>query len=1056
MAVVAAASSVRQAIRSLKSMNCRGQGRDSLREAGRWAIRRVLEGHMRKLRTRYLGDIEEQGLEGLINVLQTVFPGLSIRRCCARKTRKITRRKAMRWTAKMSDRRGATASRRHILCAAALLCLSALWAHPGHVSAGSGAVGPVTEAPPTYDAPLYPDGTYDPAVPAPSQYLGAPVARSPVRYDDLIGYLKQLSGASPLVDMVEYGRTHEGRTLYYLIVSSRDNMARLDEIKGSLRRLAHTNEIRGDRELEALIARTPAVAWMAYSIHGDELSSTDAAVQLAYQLAAGTDSLTESLRHRLVVIIDPLQNPDGRERFLAMMEQVEGVRPNWDTQSFEHTGFWSGGRGNHYLFDLNRDWYIQIHPETKGKVEAIVEWNPQLFVDSHEMGAFDTYLFSPPREPFNPNMTPRMKKWWKAFAEDQARAFDRYGWSYYTREWNEEWFPGYGSSWSLYLGALGILYEQAGVEGSLIKRHDGSFLTYGETVHHQFISSMANLQTAAKNKDELLRDYYLEKSRSSKGRLGSQEKAFVLVPGDKPGRVDQLVASLLRQGIEVRTAQGAVKTRGLADYWGESYGSKTLAPGSYVVPLAQPMGLLAKTLLEFDPRMTTSSLEEERYELEKNKRSRIYDVTAWSLPIAAGIECYSSSSDVRGDLEHATAPEQKPGRVRGDGAYGYLIDGRRDKALSAATALMEAGCSVRHATKPFRAAGVDFVRGSFLLRGVENPEDLHSILERVCEETGVDAIGAASALSQEGPDLGARRFQLLKAPRVCLLGGSPISSSSYGAIWFMLDHVLGTRSSRLDIGRLHRAELDKYNVIIMPDSWGRAYGEVLGRGGVRKLKRWIEDGGTLIAMGSAATALADTSLGLGTVRLRRQAINKLDEYEDALKMEPVEPAPIDSLEIWEWSPREKEADEGGEKGEKAAKKSSQELKAEDEMLRLFRPQGAMLRVDLDQEHWLASGSGDKVPAVLFSRSAFMSKPPVETVGRLAEKAEMRVSGLLWPEARTRWAKTAYLTRESVGEGQIILFLNDPYFRAQYLGTGRLLMNAIVLGPGMGTHTSQPW
>ncbi len=941
----------------------------------------------------------------------------------------------------------------------ALLCLAwcaaAPW--PG-ADPASAQVGP-TE-PTSYSEPFYPGGTYDSGVPEPSAYLGGPPPDRPVRHEELISYIEALAEASPLVDAVSYGRTHEGRALYYVVVSARENMNRLDEIKASLGRLADPRDLRSDEDVESLIANTPAAAWMAYSIHGDELSSTDAAMHLTYQLAAGTDSLTASLRRNLVIIIDPLQNPDGRERFLSMMQQVKSVTTSWDTQSLEHTGFWSAGRGNHYLFDLNRDWFIQVHPETKGKVKAILEWNPQLFVDSHEMGALDTYLFSPPREPFNPNMTDRMKKWWTIFAKDQANAFDRYGWSYYTKEWNEEWFPGYGSSWSLYLGALGILYEQAGVEGSLIKRHDGTYLTYRESVHHQFVSSMANLETAARNKDELLRDYYNEKRRSLRGPQGSRDESFFFVTGAKPDRVETLVEALMRQGIEVMVAEEQVKASGLSDYWGEKHDSGRLEAGTYTVSLKQPMGLLAKTLLEFDPRMTDSSLREERYELEKNKRTRVYDVTAWSLPIAMGIECYSATSPVRGKLAPVRAIKGKKGSVRNTGAvYGFIINGAGDRALAAAAALMEAGYKIRHATKPFRNAGVDFPRGSLLLRAAENPEGLPSALQRICEEKGVDAIGVNSALSEKGPDLGAGRFQLLEAPRVCLLAGSPVSSSSYGALWFLLDHLLNMRSSRMDIGRLHRANLDKYNVIVIPETWGGGIKDALGGAGKRKLKRWIEEGGTLIAMGSSATALADTSVGLSKVRLRRQVLGELADYEPALELQPSTPVSIDSLQIWE-GPRESEDEGEAKSGDsvdaKGSKSSLKALKVEDERLRLFRPRGAILRVNLDEEHWLASGVGAKVPALAFSSFALMCKQPVEAVGRFADESSMRISGLLWPEGRERWARTAYLTRESLGKGQIVLFLNEPYFRAQYLGTGRLLMNAIVLGPGLGTSRPQPW
>jgi hypothetical protein len=949
----------------------------------------------------------------------------------------------------------ATRTRNVNKCVGVLFFAAFLSAVPVSLLAATSAE-PEAEGPNRYEAPFFPNGTYDPGIISPADYLGHPVAETPVRYAQLIEYLVKLAEATPRVRIVEYGGTHEGRTLYYLVVSSDQNMGRIDEIKADIHRLANPRGL-SRTEARRIIENTPAVAWMAYSIHGDELSSTDAAMQLAYQLAAGNDDLTKLIRKELVVIIDPLQNPDGRERFLAMMQQIQGTTPNWDSQSLHHTGYWSWGRGNHYLFDLNRDWMLQVHPETKSKVQAIVEWNPQVFVDCHEMGALDTYMFSPPREPFNPNMNDRMKRWWRVFADDQALAFDRYGWSYYTREWNEEWFPGYGSSWSLYLGALGILYEQAGVEGSLIKRHDGTYLTYRESSHHQFVSSMANIESTARNRAAILEDFYREKVNSLNGRLGTKDKAVVFSPGDHPERAEQLAASLLRQGVEVMVTEERIRAGGLRDYWGYAHPSGRLEPGTYVVPFDQPMGLMAKTLLEFDPRMNTKSLQKERYELEKNRRSTLYDVTAWSLPITMGIQAYAAASPVRGDMVPAEITEPRPGTLHNPGAsYGYLIDGRSDRAVAAAAALMEAGYKVRHSREPSTTAGVEFARGSFLLRAGENPPGIEEAVEKVCAKTGVDAYGVNSALAEKGADLGGRLYRLLETPRVCLLAGSPLSSTSYGAVWHMLDHALGIRSSRMDINRLPRASLDKYNVIIMPTSWGGAYAEVLGKTGIRKLKRWIEEGGTLIAMGSAATALADTSMGISKVRLRRQVLGGLEAYKTALRWEPKGPGPVDSLLVWEAKPAKSKKKEDDSEAKKAPKRSKSRLIAEDERMRLFRPRGAMMRVDLDEEHWLASGAGDRVTATVFASHALMSKHPVESVGRFAGRKDIRVSGLMWPEARARWARTAYLTRESRGKGQIVLFLNEPYFRAQCLGTGRLLMNAIVLGPGLGTSLPQPW
>jgi len=357
------------------------------------------------------------------------------------------------------------------------------------------------------DTEFFPGGTYDEAVPAPAEVLGFEIGERPVRYHEMVQYLEAVAASSPRVQLYEYGATYEDRILYYTVVSSEANLENLDSIRSGINRLADPRTIRNSAGANPLIMNTPLISWLMYSIHGDELSSTDAALQVLYQLAAGTDSITDSLLENIVICMDPLQNPDGRERYLAQMQQWGSREPNSDGQSIQHTGEWPWGRGNHFLFDLNRDWFLMVNRESRARVQTVAEWNPQLVVDAHEMGGYDTYLFPPGREPINRNINARIRqKWIARFARDHAAAFDRHGWSYYTKEWMDDWYPGYGDSWARYFDAAGILYEQAGVDGTKLQRPDGTVLTYRESVQHHFVSSLTTLNTAMENRQELLQE----------------------------------------------------------------------------------------------------------------------------------------------------------------------------------------------------------------------------------------------------------------------------------------------------------------------------------------------------------------------------------------------------------------------------------------------------------------------------------------------------------------------------------------------------------------------
>ena len=911
--------------------------------------------------------------------------------------------------------------------------------------------------------PFFPGEAYLESVPSPEAFLGYPIGSKAVGHDGALRYLNHLAETSPRVQFIEFGRSHEGRMLFCVIISSESNISRLDEIKASVGRLADPRKLTGKKEAESIIKDTPAVCWLGYSIHGDELSSTDCALQVAYQLAAGTDTLTERLLRELVVLVDPIQNPDGRERYLAQMRQVAGAVPNPDHQSLQHRGFWPGGRSNHYLFDLNRDWFALVQPETRAMVQEVLEWHPQLFVDSHEMGPLNTYLFSPPREPFNPNVTDRQKRWWTLFARDQADGFDQYGWSYYTREWCEEWYPGYANGWAMHIGAIGILYEQAGVDGSLVRQRDGSLLTYRESIHHHFVSSIANLTTAAVRRTDLLRQYYEEKVRAVEERPSRHPRAFLFVPGLKSMRTADLIERLIRQQIEVHVAASGFTARDLHDCWGHSFSEKRVPAGTYIVPLDQPMRHLILAILEFDPRMTEAFLTNERRNLEKKEETSIYDVTAWSLPMAYDLDAYWTNRPVAAEMKAVTEPEVPLGRMEEPNIrYGWVIHSKEDGVVPALIMLFQEGYTVRAAEEPFAIEGIAFPKGSILLRRRENPDRLPDFLGKVADETGVTVYGVNTALSEEGPDLGGHRFHLLEVPRIGVLTGMPISTTSYGAVWHLLDREYEFRFSSLDIGSVARMDVDKYNVLVLPDVWGggEAYSEIMGDRGIKKLKTWIEGGGTLVAIGSAAAFAADTSVGLSGVRLRRQVLDEIEGYTEAVARErAAEATVVDSVALWEVGKEKKKTGPkatGEDSKSSAESRSAKELASEDAHRRVFMPRGCILRADLDGKHWLTAGMDEKVPVILYTSYALLSKRPIETAARLAEPDSLRLSGLLWPEARARWASTAYLTREQLGKGQIILFAGDPVFRGYFRGSQRLLTNALLLGPGFGTSRPTPW
>ena len=909
----------------------------------------------------------------------------------------------------------------------------------------------------------FPEHDLDPDIPAPGGVIGHEIGAAAVRYDAMVRYLHALDDASDLVTLRSYARTHEGRQLYYLTITSAENHARLDAIRADNARLADPRTIENSAEVDAIVTDAPGVAWMAYAIHGDELSSTDAAIQVAYQLVAGTDAATRGLRSELVIHIDPLQNADGRERYLSQLQTLQGKVPNPDYQAMQHAGLWSAGRGNHYLFDLNRDWLGLVHPETRGRAAVIRSWNPHLVVDSHEMGSLDTYLFDPPREPFNVHLSSQNMTWRRVFSADQAAAFDRHGWSYYTREWYEEWYPGYTNAWANLHGAVGILYEQAGVNGAAITQPSGEILTYHQAVAHHVVSSLANLETLRANRAAILRDFAADR-RWAVSAVGPFNETFLLPPGPDPSRRARFIDLLERHGIEFSVAAGSIDASDVLDTWGTHTDTVTFPAGTLVVSSAQPLRRLMHAILGFDPHMTEAFLKQERTDLERRRGSRIYDITGWSVPLAYGLDAAWAGHIVEAA---AVADEIQPEPGPGPGpdpenAYGFVIDGRSADVHRALVVLLDRGCKPRVASKPFSAGGVDYRPGAVLLRGHENPDSLDDVVAQIDETLDVEIRPVFSALAGAGPDLGGQRFDLLHPPRVAIASQWPISTTSFGSIWYLLDVRLGLRASPVNVQSLRTIDLRAYNVLVLPGAWNAdLLAGVLDDAVVSRIRTWVEGGGTLIAVGSAAAFASDERHDLSQVRLRRNVLGELDVYDEALAHErAAREVAVDPAQVWGPGGADQDDNEMQENDDQQPKRPQADdddaIQRADAWDRIFSPQGVIAAARLDPEHWLCFGLDDRLPVLMQGRSAYMSRHPVATPVRFDDADVLRLGGLLWPEARRRWSGTAYATVERRGNGQIILFATDPFFRGYFEGSARLLSNAILLGPGMGTSQPVPW
>ena len=672
------------------------------------------------------------------------------------------------------------------------------------------------------------------APPSPAEVLGYQLGERFTPYAGVQRYSRALAEASPLVDYRAYGTTPEGRELFQLVIAAPQNLQRLDAVLAANAELTRP-ETSAERARQ--IAETnPAVVYFSYGVHGNESSSSEAALYTAWDLARNAPEV-QGVLDQLVVIIDPVTNPDGRDRYVGWFNSVVGAQPNVNPQAREHREPWPGGRFNHYLFDLNRDWSWATQPETQARLATWWRWNPQVHVDFHEMFYNSTYFFFPAAAPINPIYPDHILQWGRRFGQGNARAFDQFGWAYYTGEAFDLFYPGYGDSWPSLTGAVGMTYEQAGhsAAGIAIQQESGDTLTLHDRAQHHRTSGQATLRTAAAGKAQLLTDY-----AAAARTAGQGEADFLLVPGSDPTRIDALVAHLRRQGIEVERASGGFSARATA-YPGFDARSQFPA-GTVRVRARQPLGRLAITLLQPETEL---------------KAEYSYDVSAWSLPYAYGVAAYRAPAGAAGGgWTPVQAAAGRPAGLQAPSAgVGYLVS-PGDAASAPMVRFLQAGGRARLLGRASTFGGQRWPAGTWFIPAAGND----SVQARVTR-AGLGGLvrPVASGMAESGIDLGSENVARVELPRVAVLAGEGVSATSFGAHWFFLEQQLGMPFDAVLTTDLGGLELSEYDVIVLPDASPRAL-----RGAEDALKEWIRAGGRMVAVGGGAAAVA----GLAEIKTR--------------------------------------------------------------------------------------------------------------------------------------------------------------------------------------------
>ncbi len=836
----------------------------------------------------------------------------------------------------------------------------------------------------------------DESIPSPSSFLGYELGTQFTVYSDVVAFLHAVSEASDRISIHEYGRTYENRALHYLVITSPGNHAQVDALRENNLRLA--DPALSDAEAEQLIAEQPVVSWLSYNVHGNEPSSAEAAMQVIYHLAAAQDDATTDLLDRSVVIIDPTINPDGRDRYVNWYRSVQSHVLNQNAGDLEHAEPWPGGRTNHYWFDLNRDWVWLVHPESRGRLAAYQEWLPQIHVDYHEQGYNSNYFTMPGQTPRNLNLPDEYDDWAEVFGQANARAFDEAQLNYFTRESFDFFYPGYGSSYPSILGAIGMLTEQGG--GSRAARavatNDGYVLSLRQRVFDHYTTSMAALRASVENRAELLtyfRRFFTQAANKSR------TSAYLIKDDGGNGYVYDTIRLLLDHGVEVNRATDDFTVRQANDYWDGTASARNFDAGTFIVRTNQARHVLINTLMQREMAIEDSVM---------------YDMATWSIPLAYNLDAAWTESDVRVSSERlAEAPKYDFGVEHPDAGYAFVIDWNQRHAPRALAMLWNSDYRVRSVRKTFTVDGRTFSRGTLIVlqgRNREKAETVEDDMARIAEDARVRIVGFDSGRVDDGIDLASSHSRPVAEPRVALVVDRPMSSYTSGQLWFLFDRWTGFGIDRVRAGNLMSSDLNEYDVLLFP---GGNLAGVFDSTETERLKKWVTEGGVLVATESTAAFFTSDRSKLTSVKMAGG-----DATED-------------------------------ENGEATPERFYTTYEARSDSSGLRRVPGSAMRGIVDTSHPLAFGVGEHLYSLKFNADALEPSESLQTVGYYDKDSQsVLASGYASKENRDKIAGKVFAAVQPMGAGKVVFLVDNTQYRMFWVGPARLVQNAVLLLPGM--------
>ncbi|HYF30651.1 MAG TPA: M14 metallopeptidase family protein [Chitinophagaceae bacterium] len=816
-------------------------------------------------------------------------------------------------------------------------------------------------------------------VQSPDQFLRYKLGDRYTPHYRIVEYFKYVSQAVPnRMKLEQYGETYEGRPLYLAFFSSPENMARLESIRMNNLRLANATKDRAAPTEDGIV-----IVWLSYNVHGNEPSSSEAAMKTLHALADPSNTRTKEWLKNTVVIIDPCLNPDGRDRYVNWFTSVVGNKPNADPQSREHSEPWPGGRTNHYNFDLNRDWAWQSQVETQQRIKKYNEWLPQVHVDFHEQGFNEPYYFAPAAEPFHEVITPWQREFQTMIGRNNAKYFDQAGWLYFTKERFDLFYPSYGDTYPTYNGAIGMTYEQGGHSrgGLAVVTEDEDTLTLADRLEHHFTTSLATIEVTSQNAARVQKEFR-KYFNDAVNAPGGEFKA-VIIKSDKGDRLTRLVQLLDRNGIDWANLNDGT-FNGINYNTGRSESFRAGA-SDIVINMNQSKSNLIRVLFERNSKLSDSAT---------------YDITAWALPYAYGLQAYAVNNFVASSGKHASptmAMAIQP-------AYAYVASWDGLQSAKFLSNLLQQKIKVRYAEQAFVFKGRNFEKGSLIITRAANAQvaNLAQAVTDAAMNTGIDVYALESGFVDKGFDVGSDRVRIIKAPKVAMVTGSGIGSNAAGEIWHFFEQQLGYPLTLINHDELPRASWKDIDVLIMPDGFYRFLND---KASADQLKTWVQQGGRIVALENAVAQLSRAEWGLKLKGEEKKDDKKEEKKDDYSLLRRYENRERDFL--------------------------------------VTSIPGSVYRVQLDNSHPLAFGYGDTYYTLKQDDNIYeFIKEGGWNVGVL--KKDNHVSGFAGSKTKERLKDGLLFGVQDLGRGNVVYLADAVLFRSFWENGKLLLCNAVFL------------